>query len=153
MLAHPLIDEYFEARIPDLSRIEVPVLSMGNWGGMGVHLRGNVDGYVRAGSERKWLEMHGLEHWTEFYTDYGVDLQRRFFDHFLKGIDNGWDREPPLQLQIRHVDGYRKRKEAEWPLARTEWTRFYLDAADKGLAPSDNGGRRPRRRSARRVTS
>ncbi|MFC0303464.1 CocE/NonD family hydrolase [Rhizorhabdus histidinilytica] len=140
LLAHPLIDEYFEARIPDLSRIEVPVLSMGNWGGMGVHLRGNVDGYVRAGSERKWLEMHGLEHWTEFYTDYGVDLQRRFFDHFLKGIDNGWDREPPLQLQIRHVDGYRKRKEAEWPLARTEWTRFYLDAADKGLAPSDNGG-------------
>jgi hypothetical protein len=28
--------------------------------------------------------MHGLEHWTHFYTDYGVSLQRRFFDYFLR---------------------------------------------------------------------
>ena len=41
-------------------------------------------------------------HWTQFYTDYGVALQKRFFDHFLKGEDNGWDKQPPLQLQIRH---------------------------------------------------
>ena len=28
--------------------------------------------FVRSASEQKWLEIHGLEHWTEFYTDYGV---------------------------------------------------------------------------------
>ena len=37
---HPLIDDYFEARIPDFSKIEVPLLSSGNWGGHGLHLRG-----------------------------------------------------------------------------------------------------------------
>ena len=69
----------------------MPFLSAGNWGGAGRHLRGNVEAFVQAASEQKWLEIHGLEHWTEFYTDYGVGLQHRFFDHFLKGEDNGWD--------------------------------------------------------------
>ncbi|HEY0686103.1 MAG TPA: CocE/NonD family hydrolase [Steroidobacter sp.] len=128
LLEHPLIDDYFAERTPDLSKIEVPLLSWGNWGGMGVHLRGNIEGFVRSGSKQKWLEMHGLEHWTEFYTDYGLALQKRFFDHFLKGVDNGWDEQPPLLLQIRHVDGFKQRNEDQWPLARTQWVRHYLDA-------------------------
>ena len=65
-------------------------------------LRGNFEGYLAAGSKEKWLEVHGLEHWTHYYTDYGVGLQRRFFDHFLKGEDSGWAQQPPVLLQIRH---------------------------------------------------
>lgn len=131
-----ITDSYYEGRRADLAAIEVPVLSCGNWGGHGLHLRGNVEGYLGAGSAQKWLELHGLEHWTEFYTDYGVALQKRFFDHFLKGEDNGWDREPPLKLQIRHADKFVERAEHEWPLARTEWTRLYLDAGQQALQPA-----------------
>lgn len=116
---------YFDGRRADLPAIEVPVLSCGNWGGQGLHMRGNIEGYLHAGSKQKWLEIHGLEHWTEFYTDYGVALQRRFFDHFLKGEDNGWDREPPIRLQVRHTDKFIERAEFEWPLARTSWTPMY----------------------------
>ena len=50
----------------------------------------------------KWLEVHGIEHWTHFYTDYGRELQLRFFDHFLHGKDNGWDKQPRVLLQVRH---------------------------------------------------
>jgi predicted acyl esterase len=131
IITHP----YFEVRRADLSAIDVPVLSCANWGGHGLHLRGNVEGYLGAASEQKWLEFHGLEHWTEFYTDYGVSMQKRFFDHFLKGEDNGWDREPPVKMQVRHVDRFVERSEHEWPLARTEWTRLYLDAAGQTLQP------------------
>ena len=128
-LEHPLIDDYWTARIPDPSRIGVPLLSSGNWGGAGLHLRGNVEGFVRAGTEQKWLEIHGLEHWTHFYTDYGVDLQKRFFGHFLKGEDTGWTDQPRVLLNIRHPgDRFETRAESEWPLGRTEWTPFYLDA-------------------------
>lgn len=134
--AERITDSYYEGRRTDLAAIEVPVLSCGNWGGHGLHLRGNVEGYLGAGSKQKWLELHGLEHWTEFYTDYGVALQKRFFDHFLKGEDNGWDREPPLKIQVRHVDKFVERAEHEWPLARTEWTRLYLDAGQQALQPS-----------------
>lgn len=94
---HPLCDDYYRDRTADLQAITVSVLSSSNWGGMGLHSRGNFKGFSGVASQQKWLEVHGLEHWTEFYTDYGIDIQRRFFDHFLKGADNGWDRTPPVQ--------------------------------------------------------
>ena len=101
---HPLLDDYYRDRSPDLSKITVPVLSAANWAHH-LHTRGNFEGYARVSSQQKWLEAHGLQHWAEFYTDYGVRLQKRFFGHFLKGEDTGWDSQPPVLLQVRHVDG------------------------------------------------
>ena len=125
--ADELDGSYHRARSGDWDRIDVPLLSCGNWGGHGLHLRGNVEGYVRSASRQKWLELHGLEHWTHFYTDYGVRLQKRFFGHFLKGEDTGWAAQPPVLLQVRRADGsFTERAEQEWPLARTEWTRWEL---------------------------
>jgi uncharacterized protein len=137
--AHPLDGDYHRARSGDWERIDVPLLSAGNWGGHGLHLRGNVEGYVRSASRQKWLELHGLEHWTHFYTDYGVRLQKRFFGHFLKGEDTDWESQPPVLLQVRHVDGtFVERGESEWPIARTEWRRWEFgpgsyDALGDGL--------------------
>jgi predicted acyl esterase len=140
-LDNPLAtDAYWRARTPDVSRITVPLFSAANWGGQGLHPRGNFEGFLRAASSQKWLEVHGIEHWTHFYTDYGVRLQRQFFGHFLKGEDTGWARRPRVQLQVRHPgERFVERHENEWPLARTEWTKLYLDPAghrlvDKPLA-------------------
>jgi len=140
--SHPLDDEYWKSRMPDWSKVTVPFLSAANWGGNGLHPRGNFEGFFRAASKQKWLEVHGIEHWTHFYTDYGRLLQKRFFDHFLKGIDNGWSQQPRVQLQVRHMDSFVERMEKEWPLARTQWTKFYLNPADLTLArkPVKAGG-------------
>jgi predicted acyl esterase len=135
ILAHPLDGEYHGERSPDWSRITVPLLSATNWGGQGLHPRGNFEGFMRAACTEKWLEVHGLEHWTHFSTDYGLGLQKRFFDHYLKGVDNGWERQPRVLLQVRHVDRFVPRTEDAWPIPRTRWTRFYLDAASKTLVP------------------
>jgi predicted acyl esterase len=126
ILAHPLDDDYHRARSPRWDRIEVPFLSAANWGGQGLHPRGNFEGFTEAASQEKWLEAHGLEHWTHFYTDYGVALQKRFFARYLKGEANGWDQQPRVQLQVRHVDRFVERHENEWPIARTAWTKLYL---------------------------
>jgi predicted acyl esterase len=133
ILAHPLDDEYHQARSPDWDKITVPLLSAANWGGQGLHPRGNFEGFVRAASQEKWLECHGLEHWTHFYTDYGRELQKRFFDFYLKGEANGWHRQPKVQLQVRHTDRFALRHEADWPLPGTAWTKFYLNPADQTL--------------------
>jgi predicted acyl esterase len=134
ILAHPLDDDYHRARSPVWSKIKVPLLSTANWGGQPLHPRGNFEGFVRAASKNKWLEAHGIEHWTHFYTDYGRQLQLRFFDHFLHGKNNGWNKQAPVQLQVRHIDRFVERAENEWPLKRTKWTRLYLDPADGALA-------------------
>jgi uncharacterized protein len=132
-----LLDEFATARTAELERIEVPVLSAGNWAHH-LHTRGNFEGYQRAGSRQKWLEVHGHEHYAEFYTDYGVALQKRFFGHFLTGELTDWDRQPPVRLNVRHVDGtFEGRDEQEWPLARTRWTRFHLDARTGSLAAGE----------------
>jgi predicted acyl esterase len=128
VLAHPLIDDYYRERTGDLSRIKAPLLSCANWGGQGLHPRGNFEGFARAASKQKWLEAHGGSHWAPFYTDYGVKLQKKFFDYFLKGKKNGWDRQPRVLLQVRHPgEKFVQRAESEWPLKRTKWTKFYLD--------------------------
>jgi len=131
--AHRLDDGYFKERSAAVENIEVPVFSRGNWGGLGLHLRGNTEGYSRAGSKQKWLEMHGYEHWTEYYTLEGRAMMRKFFDHFLKGVDNGWEKTAPVQLNVRYPDRFVKRDEREWPLARTQWTCCYLDASGMAL--------------------
>ena len=124
---------WYRERSADWSQVKVPFLSDGNWGGQGLHLRGNVEAFVRAASPQKWLEIHGLEHWTHFSTTYGLALQKRFFDHFLKGLDNGWDREPRVRLNIRHVHGFVERAEHEWPLARTRWIKLHLNPIQHSL--------------------
>ena len=133
VLAHPLDDDYHRARSPLWENITVPLLSAANWGGQGLHPRGNFEGFLRAASKNKWLEAHGIEHWTHFYTDYGRELQKRFFDFFLKGEKNGWDQQPRVQLQVRHVDRFVERHENEWPIARTQWTKLHLHPADRSL--------------------
>ena len=144
-----LIDEWHLERNPDWGAVEVPMLSAGNWGGAGLHLRGNIEAFTQAASEQKWLEVHGGAHWVDFYTDRGVALQKQFFGHFLKDEDNGWDRRPPIQLRVRHADGTLvDRMEQEWPLARTEWARYYLAAGgdltleetERGTAEYDTSG-------------
>ena len=126
--------EYWRSRMPDWSKVEVPLLSSANWGGQGLHPRGNFEGFVRSKSGSKWLEVHGIEHWTEFYTDYGVALQKKFFGHFLKGEDTGWAEQPRVQLQIRSPgEKFVERHEEDWPIPRTEWKKLYLDPGSCAL--------------------
>ncbi len=142
ILAHPLDDDYHRARSPVWEKVTAPFLSAANWGGQGLHPRGNFEGFVRAASEHKWLEAHGIEHWTHFYTDYGVSLQKRFFARFLKGDERAWPDAPRVRLQVRHIDRFEEREENEWPIARTEWTKLYLAPAEQSLsreAPKASG--------------
>ena len=96
---------------------------------------------ARPPSRNGWRRM-AIEHWTHFYTDYGRELQKRFFDHFLNGEDTSWAKQPKVLLQVRHVDEFVERAENEWPLARTQWTKFYLDPADGALTHAPAEARR-----------
>lgn len=127
-------DEWYRVRSADLTKIEVPVLSAGNWGGLGLHLRGNVEGYLAAGSTQKWLELHGGTHYESFYKPEWVALQRQFFDRYLKQEDNGWEERAPVMLHIRHPDRFEYREENEWPISRTQWKRVYLQASATTIA-------------------
>jgi uncharacterized protein len=138
--SHPLDDDYHKSRSPKWNKITTPLFSAANWGGQGLHPRGNFEGFVRAAAKQKWLEAHGIEHWTHFYTDYGREQQLRFFDRFLHGKKDGWAKQPKVLLQVRHIDKFVPRAENEWPLKRTRWTKFYLDPSAMTLTPKKPSG-------------
>jgi predicted acyl esterase len=141
ILAHPLDDRYHRDRSPVWEKIKTPLFTAANWGGQGLHPRGNFEGFVRAASREKWLEAHGIEHWTHFYTDYGREQQLKFFDHFLHGKDTSWSKQPRVYLQIRHPgERFVGRAENEWPLKRTKWTKYYLNPFDMALTTRKPAG-------------
>jgi uncharacterized protein len=135
VLAHPLNDSYYAERTPDLSRIECPALVIANWGGLGLHLRGTIRGFMGIASREKWLKVQSGSYFHTFLQPRNVAMQRRFFDRYLKHIDNGWEKEPRVEVEVRGPgDSVARVAHADaWPLPATQWTRLFLDAANNTL--------------------
>ena len=128
-MRNDLDSEYWRLSGARWDQIKVPVYSVGNWGGFSMHLRGNTEAFLNAASKYKKLRIHTGTHFHPFHAEEGRMDQLRWFDHWLKGIDTGIMTEPPVKLEIRtggSPDRYAFRTENEWPLARTQWTKMYL---------------------------
>ncbi|MDO8433010.1 MAG: CocE/NonD family hydrolase [Candidatus Binatus sp.] len=144
-LAHPAYDQYWKALSIEEShaKINVPALNIGGWydifqGGTlrnfsGMRSHGPA-GAARTGNR---LIVGPWSHAVPFSNlvgavDFGirsspisVDIdgaQLRFFDQYLKGKPAGDD--APVRLFVMGINEWRD--ETEWPIARTEWRRYYL---------------------------
>ena len=129
LMQHDLDSEWWRQCSARWETIDVPLYTVGNWGGFSLHLRGNTEGFMNAASKHKKLRIHTGTHFHPFHSEEGRMDQLRFLDHWLKGIDTGIMDEPPVKLEIRTGGSprpYRFRFESEWPLARTHWTKMYL---------------------------
>ena len=120
----------------DLPAIEVPALIAATWSDHGLHTRGSFEGYKRISSQQKWLYTHGRGKWDVYYSDEALTYQKDFFDHFLKGEDNGFDARPAVRLEVREsLEQYSVRYVDDWPVPETEYRALYLDL--NALALSD----------------
>ena len=140
-MRNDLDSEFWRQASARWDKVKVPFYSCGNWGGFAMHLRGNTEAFTQAASKHKKLRIHTGSHYHPFHSEEGRIDQLRFMDYWLKGIDTGIMDEPPVKLEIRTggvlkpSGAYQFRFENEWPLARTQWTKFHLnierDASDK----------------------
>ncbi len=119
---------------PRLERITVPALICASWSDKGLHTRGTFEVWRRSVSKDKWLYTHGGKKWERFYSEDGLAYQKKFFDHYLKGMNNGWEDTPRVRLEVRETrDQYAARFEKEFPLARTQYKKLYLNAGNGSL--------------------
>lgn len=134
-VARPLIDDWWRARDPDLSRIEVPMLVCGSFSDHNLHSAGSFHGFERSGSSQKWLYTHRGPKWSTFYGTEALEAQAEFFDHFLKGADTGITSTPPVRVEVREdADTIVEVRHADaWPLPGTQWRTLHLDAVTGGL--------------------
>jgi uncharacterized protein len=144
IIEHTLDDDFWRERSPywRLKDVTVPVLSIGHWGKMGLHLRGNILGYEELVSPKKLVvtgakntfEAHHMFDQIEFHEKECLP----FYDRWLKGIDNGFMDGAPVKLYVRGANLWRE--EPEWPLPRARHVPYYLSGAASGGVTSLNDG-------------
>lgn len=133
----PVISQKDLRKNPQLEKITAPALICGSWSDHGLHTRGCFEAFKKISSEHRWLYTHGRRKWEEYYSEEAMGYQKKFFDYFLKGSDNGMLDTPRVRLEVRETkDKYAVRYENEWPIARTQYRRLYLDT--KGTLNPDS---------------
>lgn len=118
---------------PDLEKATTPVWIVGPQVGAIIHQLGSSETFIRStGAKAKKFDF--TDSWFPgSYTGKTTDEHMRYFDYWLKGIENGVMDEAPVRIQVRTGNGaHFVLKEQEWPIARTRYRRWYLDAG-----PSD----------------
>ncbi|MFT7551473.1 MAG: putative CocE/NonD family hydrolase [Rhodothermales bacterium] len=146
---HQQLDDYWRALSIEarLDRVQVPVLGIAGWHDDARGTTRNFEALSRVpGHPFQRLFMDPSSHKGIDYVngDFGpqarIDhraLQLRWFDHYLKGLDNGVDSEPPVDVFIMGDNEWRQ--ESEWPLARTEYTNFYLHSGGSAQGVAGDG--------------
>ena len=135
--SHETRDAWWKSFVPDFKNITVPMLNCISFASQMMHTRGSARVYERAASEHKWLYTHRGGEWTAYYSTEVNALMLKFFDYFLKGIDNGMLEHPKVRLEIREFGDKVKevRYENQWPPENVTWMPFYLDGQNETLSP------------------
>ena len=151
-MAHPTRDSYWDGISfdNDYNKISVPILSLDGW--YDIFLRGDINDDARMRKEGKTPEARNAKRlmigpWAHSVgtrtLPTGIDggapamsgdnavfdmklVFLRWFDHWLKGIDNGVSADAPIQIFVMGDNSWRDEK--EWPLARTQYTNYYIQS-------------------------
>lgn len=131
---HPLMDAYWESKIVKWDQIRVPAYVCSGW--CHIHLRGSLEAFRRIRSPKKWLRAHREFEWPDTYHRDNVADLTLFYERYLQDTCNGWEFTPRVRIDV--MDAYdfdyaAKRVEREFPIARTEYKKLYLDASAPAL--------------------
>ena len=156
-LTHHTYDEYWnEIDTADkYDRIDAPVFMRGGWfdafsPGMfrlwqGMTRRGKTE---RARRNQKLLvgpwahvepdgtRLGDLDFGPSAYIE-SVAEEKRWFDHWLRGIDNGVADEPPIKIFVMGENVWRY--ENEWPLERARLAPYYLHSGGSANSAAGDG--------------
>jgi putative CocE/NonD family hydrolase len=135
------MNAYWDSKIPQLKNIRIPAYLVASYSSP-LYTRGTLEAFNQLGSREKWLRIHNTQAWPDLYSEFNRADLRRFFDYYLKGIKNDWPKTAPVRLAILDPGGTDvvNRAEKEFPLARQQLRRLYLDAASGTLAATRPAG-------------
>ena len=134
-LEHPLMDEYWDSKIPRWDKIKVPAYICAGW--CHIHLRGSFEAFRRIRSPKKWMRAHREFEWPDTYHRDNIDDLTKFYDRYLKNLRNGWEFTPRVRLDVMDAfafDYSAKRCENKFPLERTEYKKLFLDASSQSAS-------------------
>ncbi|TDS83467.1 hypothetical protein EDF78_12423 [Rahnella sp. BIGb0236] len=122
-----LMDAYWEDKKARLERISIPAYVVASYTNH-AHTHGSFAGYRQIASEEKWLRVNNTNEWLDFYTPAYSQELLAFFDHYLKGHNNGWENTPRVRICVLDDGGTDivDRTEDSWPLPHTHLKKMFI---------------------------
>lgn len=144
LISHQTYDGWWKERcaLERIAEIKVPTFSIGHWGKMGLHLRGNILGYEAATAPKKLLvtgyrdvfEVHAAFDDPEFHKRELLP----FYDRYLKNAKTGYERLPPVRVHVRGRETLRDLP--SWPPEQPAIRAFHLGTEPSKSVTSLNDG-------------
>ncbi|KAH8588859.1 X-Pro dipeptidyl-peptidase C-terminal non-catalytic domain-containing protein [Bisporella sp. PMI_857] len=95
----PFYNAYWHDKNVDASSLTLPIYAVGSYSSA-IHPFGTIKAFNEAQSKDKWLRIHSTQEWYDLYTPEATDDLQKFFDRYLKGIENGWEQTPRVRVSI-----------------------------------------------------
>lgn len=132
---YPLMNAYWQDKAADLNQIRIPAYVSASWSNF-LHSPGTISAFRKISSKEKWLRVHNTLEWPDQYSEENREDLRRFFDRYLRGIENEWEKTPRIRMSVLDPGSTDEvgRQESEFPLARTHYRKLYIDASQGRLS-------------------
>lgn len=141
-IEHPFYDYYWADKEMHPENINIPAFVVGSYTSP-FHTRGTPDLFNRLSSKEKWYRSHNTTEWLDLYTDHYENDLKKFYDHYLKGIDNDWLDTPRVRIGLVNPGGMNifDLPEEEYPPKRMQPVNFYLSEGNQlSFEKPDNAG-------------
>lgn len=134
---YPLFNEYWDDKLAKISDIDIPAYIVASWT-HSIHTKNSINGFRELGTKNKWLRIHNTHEWQDLDNYENADDLRKFFDYFLKGEDNGWDKTPHVRYAVLDFNAKTDvfRCAQNYPAVKTETLSLYLDAKSGTMSTS-----------------
>jgi predicted acyl esterase len=96
---HEFFDAYWKGKQADFSKIKVPTYMLASYSSM-LHTVGSIRAFREINTDKKWLRIHPHQEWYEDYLHSSVQDLDRFFERYLKGVENGWEATPRVRVSM-----------------------------------------------------
>ena len=132
---HPLLDGLWESKIPDFESITVPAYIVASYSN-NIHTPGTFRGWRRISSTQKWLRIHNTMEWPDYYEEANQNDLLRFFDRYLKGVENDWEETPRVRYALLDLEGGDRINlpAREFPPEDVSVVKYHLEAATHSLS-------------------
>ncbi|KAH7072038.1 Alpha/Beta hydrolase protein [Paraphoma chrysanthemicola] len=136
---YPLYNDYWEDKRAKVENITTPAYVLASYS-TSLHTSGSIGGFNSIATKEKWLRIHPRQEWYDLYSQYATNDLQKFFDHYLKGVDNGWGKTPRVRFSVlpfNSSDPPANIVTTAYPIPEARQTKFFISGEDTlSLSPS-----------------
>ena len=132
----PLVNRLWDDKTARFDKITVPSYVVASYSNT-LHTAGTFRAWRRMASKDKWLRIHNTQEWPDYYDDGNTEDLRRFFDFYMKGEKNGWDKTPRVRYSVHDFKGGDSINQPAlaFPPEHVTNTKYYLEGNSRALVP------------------